>query len=92
MAVSPAGPVGFFTSQPGVCGSAELPFQGEEEDAEAEAMDGGESEILPEAEASTVEVLGGLAEVDCSGGPLLVEAAWVEALLQVHSEWWCSRR
>ena len=32
----------------------------------------GELDILPEAGASTVEVLGGPAEVDCSGGPLLV--------------------
>ena len=50
-------------------------------------MDRGESEIPPEVGAPMVEVLGGPAEVDCSGGPLLVGAAWVEAPLRVHSEW-----
>ena len=50
-------------------------------EAEVVTMDGGESEILPEAEASMVEALGGPAGADCSGGPLLVEAAWVEVPL-----------
>ena len=90
MAISPVGPLGFFSSQLEVCDSRGLPFQREEEEEEAGTTDGGESEILPEVEASTVEVLGGPAEADCNGGPLLVEAALVEALLWVHSEWPCS--
>ena len=68
--LSPANPVGFFLLWPGVCDSTGLPFQRGEE-VEAEAMDGGESEIPPEAGASMVEALGGLAEADCSGGPIL---------------------
>ena len=45
----------------------------------------GELDILPEV-ASTVEALGQPAEADYSGGPLLVGAAWVEAVPWVHSE------
>ena len=61
--------------------------EGEGEEAEAEATNRGELEILPEAGASMVEALGGPAEADCSGGPLLVGAAQVEAPLWVHSKW-----
>ena len=90
-AVSLGSPVGFFPSRPVACDPTRLPFPQEEREAEAETMGEGESEILPEAEASTVEALGGLAEADCSGGCLLVEAARVEVPLWVHSEWQCSQ-
>ena len=48
-------------------------------------MAGGGSEILSEVGASMGEALGGPAEADCSG-VVLVWAAQVEALLQVHPE------
>ena len=89
--VSPASSVGFFPSWLVAYDPTRLPFQWEEGEAELETMDGEESEIPPEVEASTVEALGGQVEADCSGGPLLAGASRVEAPLQVHSEWQCSR-
>ena len=91
MGVSPAGPLGFFPSWPVACDPTGLPFPWEEGEVEAETTDGEGSEILPEVVASMVEALGGRAEADCSGDPLLAGASWVEAPLRVHSEWWCSR-
>ena len=79
--------MGFFPSWLEVCNATGPPFHREEVEVEAEATNEGELKIPPEAGASMVEALGGLAEADCSGGPLLVGAAWVEAPLWVHSEW-----
>ena len=54
---------------------------------EAGAVAGEGLEILAEVGPSVEEVPGGLAEADCSGSPLLVWEAQVEAPLQVHPEW-----
>ena len=61
-----------------------LPFQWEEGEAEVETMVRGESEILPEAEASMMEALGGWAEANYGGNPLLAEVSRVEVPLRVH--------